>query len=160
MTATFFWTAFLTLLPIAELRGGIPYAIANGMNPFIAYFYCVVLNACIGPLLYFFLSTLHKVFYKWEWYKALFDRLVIRARLKLHDKVERYGYLGIALFVAVPLPVTGAYTGTLGAWVIGLDRKKTYLAVLLGVAIAGIVVSAIWLSGTHVFSFFIKEVHL
>jgi len=62
------------------------------------------------------------------------------------------------LFVAVPLPVTGAYTGTMGAWVLGLGKRKTMLAVSAGVAIAGIIVSLVAFFGVETFSFLTKKV--
>jgi len=66
---------------------------------------------------------------------------VEKARAKVHGKVERYGYLGLLIFVAIPLPVTGAWTGTLGAWVLGMSKKKACLAIVGGVLVAGLVVS-------------------
>jgi uncharacterized membrane protein len=155
---TILFTTAFTLLPISELRGAIPYAVLNGVNPFAAYFYCVALNALLGPLVYLFLDSLHKVFYKMQWYRSLFDRLVIRARIKISEKVNKYGYLGIMLFVGIPLPITGAYTGTLGAWILGLNRKKTCLAVAGGAVISGIIVSLIMHFGTEAASIFIKQV--
>ena len=118
------WTVLLSLLPISELRGAIPYAISQGIPFYIAWPVCVALNALVAPLVYLFLATFHKIFYKWTFYARLFDKIIENARHKLHDKVEKYGYLGVTLFVAIPLPITGAYTGTLGAWILGLSRKK------------------------------------
>ena len=102
------FTAAFTLLPISELRGAIPFAVLNGINPAFAYFFCVVLNALLGPIVYLFLDSLHKLFYRMNWYRSLFDRLVTRARHKVSSQVDKYGYLGIMLFVSIPLPVTGA----------------------------------------------------
>jgi uncharacterized membrane protein len=144
---------FLCILPIAELRGGIPFAIFNGIDPIIAFVICVVSNALVGPLVFLFLSTFHKLFSKWEPYNRLFEKFVTRARNKLHKEVEKYGYIGIAIFVAIPLPLTGAYTGALGAWVLGMDTKKSILAVALGVLVAGIVVTIVVVGGRTTFSF-------
>ncbi len=150
-------TAVLSLLPISELRGAIPFSLAHGMPIVLSYLYCVLLNALVGPLLYLFLSTLHTLLYRFGWYKSLFDRIINRSREKLKEKVDKYGWLGIMIFIAIPLPVTGAYTGTLGAWILGMDMKKTLLAVFFGVAIAGIIVSAISALGIEALSFFIKK---
>jgi uncharacterized membrane protein len=154
---TFLIAGFLSLLPISELRGAIPFAITQGMSIPVAYMYCVALNALVGPLLYLFLFSVHKLLSLWGWYKRTFDRLIQRARDKIHAKVEKFGYWGVMLFVAVPLPITGAYTGTLGAWVLGLDAKRTFLAVLAGVIISGAVVTLISYLGIEAFSFFIKK---
>ena len=158
MLQTLAVAAVLALLPIAELRGALPYALLKDIPLYIAYPFCVILNALVGPLVYVFLSTLHKVFVRMDWYSKLFDRLVARARGKVHQKVERYGYLGLALFVAIPLPITGAYTGTLGAWILGMDRRKTMLSVFVGVIVAGIVVSIVTLLGVEALSFFVKHI--
>jgi len=151
-------TTALTLLPISELRGAIPYAVLHDFHPLAAYFYCAALNALLGPLVYIFLDSLNKLFYRWGWYKRLFDKIVTRARNKISTQVSRYGYFGIMLFVGIPLPITGAYTGTLGAWILGLDRKKTCLAVAAGAFISGIIVSLIMYFGTEAASIFIKRI--
>jgi uncharacterized membrane protein len=70
--------------------------------------------------------------------------------------VEKYGYAGLALFVAIPLPITGAYTGTLGAWILGMNRRKTMLAVLGGVIIAGVIVATVFSLGIKALYFFLK----
>ena len=151
------WTALLSFLPISELRGGIPFAIANGIPWYWAYLYCAALNALVAPFCWIFLSTLHKLFLKMAWYKKFFDRFVERARAKLHTKVEKWGWLGIAVFVAIPLPVTGAWTGTLGSWVLGLDKRKTMLAVIIGVLVSGAIVTAVMLLGIQALHIFVKE---
>jgi uncharacterized membrane protein len=112
----------------------------------------------VAPCCWIFLSTLHKLFLKTDWYKKFFGRFVERARLKLCRNVERWGWLGRALFVAVPLPITGAWTGTLGAWVLGLSKRKTLAAVILGVIIAGAIVTTVVILGLRTFNFFIKQV--
>jgi len=157
--SVWFWTAFLSILPISELRGAIPFAMTQGIPYYIAWPLCVALNALVAPLVYIFLVSFHKLFYKWSFYAGLFDKIIEKARLKLHDKVEKYGYLGVTLFVAIPLPITGAYTGTLGAWILGLSKRKTALAVLIGVMISGTIVTSIMLFGHGAFNLFIKDVH-
>lgn len=159
MTATtLITTALLTLAPISELRGGIPFAIARDVPIGLALVGCVVLNAAVGPLVFLFLGTIHRFLNRYARYEAIVGRLIERARAKVERNVARYGYLGLALFVAIPLPITGAYTGSIGAWVLGLDPKKSYLAVLGGVVVAGIIVTIITLLGIEALSIFVKEV--
>ena len=153
----YFWTAILSLLPVSELRGGIPYAILHNIPWYLAWPFAVAVNILAAPLCWLFLSTIHRLFYGvmtdgkarggFSWYRSLFDRFVERARSKLNKGVEKWGALGVALFVAIPLPATGAWTGTIGAWVLGLSKRKTLFAVMLGVVIAGTVVTAIMLLG-------------
>lgn len=155
---TLLGTIGLALLPISELRGAIPFAVARGMPVLEAYFIAVFFNALVAPLAFIFLETFHKLFYRWAFYASVFDRFVERSRHKVHAKVERYGYLGIMLFVAVPLPITGAWTGTLGAWILGLGRRKTMMVVAGGVLISGIIVSVIVGFGVEALGFLIKHV--
>jgi len=152
------WTALLSVVPISELRGAIPFAVTNGVSPLFAYFYAVFFNALVGPIVYIFLNTFHKVFSKMGWYRNLFDTFVERTRHKTEEKINRFGYLGVALFVAIPLPITGAWTGTLGAWIFGLKKRKTIAAVILGVSISGLVVSLITFFGIEALSFLVKQV--
>jgi len=152
------WTAILTLLPVFELRGGLPYALLLGIPWMLAYPYCVLLNALVAPIAYLFLDSVHKLLYRWPFYSTNFDKLVERTRKKMTRKVEIFGFWGVAVFVGIPLPVTGAWTGTLGAWILGLSRKKTLLAILIGVAISGLIVSAVVLLGIEALDFLVKQV--
>ena len=156
--ATIFVTIGLSFLPISELRGAIPFAVARGMPLLEAAVVAVACNALVGPVVFVFLETVHKLLYKWAFYAGIFDRFVARTRLKVHAMVKRYGYLGIMLFVAIPLPITGAWTGTLGAWILGMDRRKSILAVAAGVVIAGVIVSLVVGLGIGALSIFTKSV--
>lgn len=160
MTKTTLLTILLSLLPISELRGAIPYAYFNDIPIFAAFAISVITNAAVGPIAMIFLSTLHKWFYKIDLYKRFFDRTVARTRVKIEEKIKKYGYIGLMLFVAVPLPITGAWTGSLGAWILGLDKKKSCMYVALGVLISGLIVTAIIMSGVGLSSIFIKNIEL
>jgi uncharacterized membrane protein len=130
---------------------------ANGIPWYWAYPFAAGLNALVAPVCWIFLSTLHKLFLKMAWYRGFFDRFIERARVKLHRGVEKWGWLGVAAFVAIPLPITGAWTGTLGAWILGLNKRRTLLAVILGVAGAGAVVTAVVVLGIKAADIFIKK---
>jgi len=150
-------SAFLSLLPISELRGGIPYAVASDIHIIIAYIVCVLSNILVIPILYIFLETLHKPLYRIKPYRYIFDKWVVRTREKAERQVGKYGYWGVMLFVAIPLPVTGAYTGTLAAWLLNLEKRKSFWYLALGVVIAGIIVSVVTLTGIEIFRIFIKK---
>ncbi|TXT45659.1 MAG: hypothetical protein FD137_1373 [Spirochaetes bacterium] len=104
------------------------------------------------PILAFvFLSTFHRFLYRFAWYKKFFDRFVEKTRRKVHKQVEKFGYWGLLFFVAIPFPVTGAWTGALGAWILGMEKKKAILAIAGGVIVAGIIVTVLvglWGTGT------------
>lgn len=139
----FLWAILLSILPIIELRGGIIYAILSGINPFSAFFVCVIANIVIIFFIFFFLDFLHENFMKISLYRRAFGFYIEKLRRKA-EKVERkmsvYGFLALTIFVAIPLPGTGAWTGCLIAWLLGLDRKKSILAIAFGVLIAGIII--------------------
>lgn len=155
---TILWTSLLAVLPISELRGAIPFALARGADPLWAYLYAVVLNAAVAPACWLFLSTVNKLLLRWGAYRSFFERFVDRARDRVHAGVRKWGWLGIAAFVAVPLPITGAWTGTLGAWMLGMKKRSTFAAVALGVAISGAIVSAVVLLGVKALDFVVKRV--
>jgi uncharacterized membrane protein len=137
----FLWSAMWTIMPIAELRVGLPTALIGGIPLPVSFIYCVLINALVSPLVFLFLSTLHKLLIKWAFYANFFEKIVKKARIKIEKKVNKYGYLGLAFFVGIPLPVTGAYTGAIGAWVLGLEKKKTFIAIFLGLIISATIVT-------------------
>ena len=137
----YFWAAFWALTPIFELRLALPMAVAKGMPVIIAFIYCSIINACVGPIAWIFLSSLHKLLYKTRFYKKIFDHFENRTRKKMTAKLDKYGWLGLILFVAIPLPMTGAWTGTLGGWIFGIKPQKVFLAVAIGVFISGTIIA-------------------
>ncbi len=134
----------LSMLPISELRGGLPLAIvyANQHSiPLLLIFPLIVgANILAIFLAFFFLDKVHHVFLKNKAYKKFFDAYIIRIQRKIDKFEKKYsslGFLALTLFVAVPLPATGAWTGCLLSWILDLDRKKSILSIALGVLIAG-----------------------
>jgi uncharacterized membrane protein len=154
---TITWAIILSLAPISELRGAIPWALARGMGTVPAFLLCVAANALIAPIGWLFLSTVHRLLSRWPAYTRLFDRIVERARRKVHAAVERWGYWGLAVFVAIPFPLTGAWTGVIGAWVLGMHPRRSIFAVIAGVVAAGVVVSLVAAFGIRALEFFLKR---
>jgi len=157
MNSILFYAILLSMLPIAELRGGIPYAIANDINPFIAYFVCVGANILAFPIVFLFLELFHPMFMNVNIYKNLFDKFIIKTRKKVEKKIEKYGFWGLMIFVMIPLPVTGAYTGSFAAWLFNIPKKKAFISVLLGVMISGMIVTTIMLTGIEALQFLLKD---
>lgn len=142
----------LSILPISELRVAIPYAILSGMGPLQAFLFTVIPNILIVFVIFFFLDYLHKYFYMNHYYKVLFDKYVVRTRRKIERYVgTRWEFLVLYLLVAIPLPLTGAFTGTLLAWLFNLKRKTSILVISLGVMTAGILVTLLTLGLINVF---------
>jgi len=143
----YIYALVLSLLPIAELRGGIPFALLSGYPVWLSYVGCVIANFFVGPIVFIFLKTIHRALYNITIYKKLFDWFEISVRRRTKHLIEKYGFWGIAIFVAIPLPVTGAYTGTFAAWLFEVEFKRTMLAVLVGVILSGIIVTTVMVTG-------------
>ncbi len=131
--------------------------LSSGLPLSVVFPVAVLSNILVFPIFYLFLTFIHDLLMKLKFYRKYFDFFLERTRRKVGPKVEKYGYLGLTLFVAIPLPVTGAYTGTLGAWFFKMKKRKSFLAVILGVIIAGIIVSIVSVFGVHMFDIFIKK---
>jgi uncharacterized membrane protein len=138
MTREIAWVLLVTVSPIFELRGGIPLGILHyGLDPLFIFSIAVIANALVFFPIFFALC----LFYEKLLYRIpLFDRYLDRLRKRGKPKVDKYGFWGLFLFVAVPLPLTGAYTGTILAWLLGMGWKRALPAVALGVIVAGAVV--------------------
>jgi uncharacterized membrane protein len=155
-SSTLIAAALLCLTPISELRGGLPFALARGMPLPEAYLLCVGVNALVGPLVYLFFSSVHRLLVGWPAYRRFFDRVIERARRRVHDRIARFGILGLILFVGIPLPFTGAYTGAVGAWVLGMNPGRVFVSVLVGVLVSGAIVATVYTLGIHALGVFIK----
>jgi uncharacterized membrane protein len=138
MTKEIALTLLMTISPVFELRGGIPLGILHyGLDPWFTFFIAVVANTLIFFPIFFAL----RLFYdKLLSRIPLFNKYLDSLRKRGKPKVDKYGFWGLFLFVAVPLPLTGAYTGTILAWLLGMDWRKAFPAVGLGVVVAGVVV--------------------
>ncbi|OGI11599.1 hypothetical protein A3K64_01780 [Candidatus Micrarchaeota archaeon RBG_16_36_9] len=139
------YALILSILPISELRGGLPLAMvyANQHNiSFLLILPMIIFANIIAIFLaFFFLDKIHHVLLRNRTYKRFFESYLLRIQKKtdrFESKYSAIGFLALTLFVAVPLPATGAWSGCLIAWLLDLDRKKSILAIALGVMIAGI----------------------
>ncbi len=150
---------FLSFIPISELRGGIPYGYFNHIPLYELIPLCLISNMLAPVFAWTFLATLHKGLYAhFAWYRTSFDRFIERSRKKVQPSVDKYGFWGLMVFVAIPLPMTGAWTGALAAWLLGIPRHKALLSIILGVAIASLIVTLVLLGGSTVGSIFIKRI--
>ena len=120
----------LTVTPTIELRGAVPLAVAAGEQLYIPLI--VVLNCLVFFPTYFILEWIYEHIPEGVW----LHRKLERVRCKAHPLVEKYGVLGLAVFVSVPLPGTGAYSGSAAAWLLDMEWHRAFLAVSLGVFIA------------------------
>jgi uncharacterized membrane protein len=140
-------TVLLAMLPVGELRLALPYALVVYKLPL----YQAVLLSVLGNMLpvYFLLLFFERAARWLQAHSVLADRVLSwlfeRTRRKLSSQVERYEHWALAMFVAVPLPATGAWTGALAAFVFGLPRKRSFVAILAGVCGSAIIVTLLTL---------------
>jgi len=150
MEGQLFISIILSFLPIIELRAGLPvvidYCLKNGLS-IGPYFILVVLVNCLATLfVFFFMDFLHVHFMKIRIYKKFMDKYLAKIKKrgkKFEGKEGIFLYLALALFVAVPLPGTGAWTGALIAWLFGFNRKKSFISISIGVLCAGLIILAL-----------------
>ena len=138
LTGKYILIFVISLLPILELRGGLIAASLLKLPMWSSLFVCLIANIIIIPFVLFLMESIIKLLSHIKLFKQFFDWWKKKA-LKRKDLIEKYGYLGIMLFVAVPLPGSGAWTGCLLAVLLELDKKKSFIAALLGVIIASII---------------------
>ncbi len=143
-------TVMIGATPVFELRGAIPIALGiYGMDPAAAYFFAVLGNMLpVIPLL-LFLEPVSRFLRRYRIFDIFFTWLFGRTRRNHSERFERYGTLALVLFVAIPLPVTGAWTGCAAAFVFGIRFIHAFSAILLGVLIAGLIVSAVTITGIN-----------
>ena len=137
----FVLTVLVSMIPVVELRGGIPFGVAAGLPVWAAWLAAVIGNLIPVP---FIIVYIRRIF---QWMRkrmpklnSMVDWLEKKAHLK-GQKVTGYKYLGLAIFVAIPLPGTGAWTGALAAAFLDMPLRKAIPSVVAGVLVAGTVIS-------------------
>ena len=141
----------LGALPISELRGAIPLALAMGFSPTKAYILAFIGNVLpVIPLLFLLQPIAHR-FRHIGVVGKFFDWLFERTRKKA-SLIEKFEAIGLILFVAIPLPITGAWTGCVAATLFKIRFRYAFPAILAGIVIAGFIVLGISLVGRGLFS--------
>ncbi len=130
----------ISLLPILELRGGLIAARILGVEFIKAFIICYIANIIPVPFILLFINWIFNKMSKWKPTKKIVDWLSNKT-LKKKDQINKYGYFGLFLFVGIPLPGTGAWTGSLLAILLNLDKKKSFITITIGVLVAGIIMS-------------------
>ena len=145
----------ISMVPLIELRGGVPFAMGMGIHYFPALVICILGNMLPVPFIYFFARK----FLKWGADKRYIGKICRfflekgeKAGKRLAAKAGRQGlFFAVLLFVGIPLPGTGAWTGVLGASFLNMGFKSTVAAVSLGVILSGCIMALISTLGLHIF---------
>lgn len=149
-------TVIVAALPVSELRGSIPVGLMMGLPPAKVFFLSIIGNFIpVLPIL-FLLEPVSNSLRKFSLWKNFFDWLFARARKK-GDIIQKYEALGLMLFVAIPLPMTGAWTGCIAASLFKIKLKYVLPAVCAGIILAGVLVLSICMFGKGAFSIFVAR---
>ena len=146
-------TFLVAMVPVVELRGAIPFGVVRGLNLWTAIIASVIGNLVPVPFIILFIRRI------FAWMRAhmpKLDGLVTRMEKKAEKNraaVEKYAFWGLAILVAIPLPGTGAWTGALVAAMMEMRLKRAFPAIVIGVVIAGVIVSVITYGAQAIFSF-------
>ena len=146
MLKKYLWIAFVSMVPLIELRGAIPISQGMGLPIVPSYIVCIIANMIPVPIIYLFARKV----LEWGADKPLiggfFSWCLTKGEhggQKLQAKAGRGLFLALLLFVGIPLPGTGAWTGTLAASILDMDFRKSILAVVSGVVLAGIIMGVV-----------------
>ncbi|MBQ3885703.1 MAG: small multi-drug export protein [Ruminococcus sp.] len=155
MLKKYILTFLISMVPIVELRGGVPFGIACGIKWYHALPLCMIGNMIPVPFIFFFARKV----LEWGKEKPVIGRFFTwclekgeRGGQKLQEKAGRGLFVALLLFVGIPLPGTGAWTGTLAASFLNMDFKKSVVAVICGVLLAGIIMTVLSLLGVSAFT--------
>jgi len=146
---------FLSMIPWLESRYVIPFAISSfGWDWWQAFPIAVAGNMLPVPFILLFFKFAEKFLRNYKFWTRIMDWLFSRTRRRANSKIQKYEYLGLILFVAIPLPFTGAWTGSLIAYLFDLKFSKSLLTIFIGVIIAASVMTFLTLTGQYLwFSF-------
>lgn len=142
----------LTLVPTLELRLSIPYGIYFlGIPAPVAIPICIISNIILGTVLYFLLEKSVNFFLQFNWFAKIYAITIEKAHKRVKKYADKYGMLGVALFIGIPLPGSGSYTGALGSYILGVKFRHFFVANITGVLIAGTIISLATLGIISVF---------
>lgn len=146
-------TLLIAMIPVGELRGAIPVAIgAFNLSPLAAYCWAVIGNMIPVVLLLWLLEPVSRwLMAHSKLFNRFFNWLFERTRKKHTKKFEKWGALALITFVAIPLPITGGWTGTVAAFVFGIPFKRALGLIFVGVLLAGVIVTALTVGVTNLF---------
>ena len=133
---------FVSMIPILELRAGLPLAVGLGLKLWVALPICIIGNLIPVPFILWLITPIFNALKRTKLFRPMVEKLEKRAMSK-SDKIEKGYFWGLVLFVGIPLPGTGAWTGSLIAALLGIPPKKALPAVALGVLLAAAIMTVL-----------------
>ena len=145
---------FISMVPLVELRGAIPFSQGFGLPIILSYIICIIGNMLPVPIIYLFARKV----LEWGADKPVIGKFFTwcldkghKGGKKLQEKAGKGLFVALLLFVGIPVPGTGAWTGTLAASILDMDFKSTVAAVMLGVLLAGVIMMVVSMAGFSLF---------
>ena len=141
---------FFSMVPISELRGAIPLGISLGLSPIHSTLISIFGNILIVP---FLLKILHPLIIYFE-HTFIFRHtlgIVKNKAMNKADAIKNYSLIGLFIFVAIPLPTSGAWTASVIASILKLDKQKAFISISLGIIVAGLIILGISLGTIKMF---------
>ncbi len=131
----------VSMVPILELRGGMIVASLCGLPLWEAFGICILGNLIPIPLILWLITPVFSWMKRWRIFRPMVEKLEKHATGERSQRIRKYEFVGLMLFVGIPLPGTGAWTGCLIAALLNIDKKKALLAASLGVLIASVIMA-------------------
>lgn len=145
-------TFLISMVPVIELRGAIPIALAKDIEPWVAFMLAVFGNMLPVPFILVFVRSVFNWMKKYEKLGRIVTKLEARAESK-SESVRKYELVGLCILVAIPLPGTGAWTGALVAALMKMRIRRALPTIFVGVVIAGVIVTLVSVLGIHALDF-------
>ena len=135
------FTFLISFSPFGEARAGIPYGELVGLPILLVFVIGLTANLLVFPIFYKAIELANKHLWKNPLYKRTAIYLAARARTKTRTIIKKYGAWGLMVFVMIPLPVTGAYIGTIAAYIFGISYQRSLIAISSGITISSTMVA-------------------
>ena len=148
----------ITFLPFLELRASIPYGIFHDqIEWWWVVLICIVTNIVVGIIAFFALDQFVHIITRIKAIDKIYQKTVLRTQRRIEKGIEKYGEMFLIIFIGIPLPGSGVYSGALAGYLMGVSFRKFMWANVFGVLIAATIVTIVSLTGSQTFHFLIKE---
>ncbi|MGM5483813.1 MAG: COG2426 family protein [Nanobdellota archaeon] len=142
---------FATFVPWIELRGAIPLGMVYGLPWYIAFLVAVLANLIVAIFAFFILREIVVILRKISFFDRIYSNYIEKLHKRAHGYVEKYGIIGLGLFIGIPLPGSGVYSGSVVAEIFGIRFRDYFIACIIGVFIAGSIITFLSLTGISLF---------
>lgn len=141
----------VSMMPLIELRGSIPIGLFMGLDPYLVFFLTFFASLIPGPFIILLIKKIFDFLERFRFFEKLIDKIARKNQDKHREKIEKYGYLGLFIIVAIPLPGTGVWSGSLAAALFDLKFFKALFMIVLGNLVAAVIIMMVSLGLINLF---------